>query len=94
MNSSSGATAPRAAQSSVASGDGPSMHTQVGHLSKGSRVSLTGLVMKPELNGAIGIINGDIDPESGRAPIRIISPSEHAGKGLRVKTSNLVPALP
>ena len=60
-------------------------------LRKGKRVRLIGLATRPELNGAIGILQGDVDKATGRAPVRIISPEDLVtGQGIRVKAINMV----
>ena len=60
-------------------------------LRKGKRVRLFGLAARPELNGAIGILQGDVDEATGRAPVRIVSPQDLAtGKGIKVKVTNMI----
>ena len=57
---------------------------------RGMRVRLVGLEAKPELNGSIGALLGEIDAESGRVPLVILGPTEHAGKQMKVKPANML----
>lgn len=57
---------------------------------RGMRVRLQGLVARPELNGAIGVLIGEVEVESGRAPVKLMAPPEHAGKTLKTKRDNLI----
>ena len=50
---------------------------------------LTGLQAKPELNGCVGMVMGGVAAESGRVPLRLIAPKEHAGRSMMVKPANL-----
>eukprot|EP00973_Karenia_brevis_P080717 11199229-Karenia_brevis.AAC.1 len=53
----------------------------------GARVKATGLAARPELNGAIGVIEAHLGgPSSERVPVRF----EHNGESVRIKRSNLV----
>jgi hypothetical protein len=58
-------------------------------LKRGMHVQLTGLQGRPELNGSIGALLGGVESDSGRAPVKIVAPPEHAGKTLKVKPANL-----
>ncbi|KOO30688.1 hypothetical protein Ctob_008064 [Chrysochromulina tobinii] len=49
-----------------------------------------GLVARPELNGAIGVLLGEVEVDSGRAPVKLMAPPEHAGKTLKTKRDNLI----
>jgi hypothetical protein len=57
---------------------------------RGTRVRLQGLVARPELNGAIGVLLGEVEVDSGRAPVKLMAPPEHAGKTLKTKRDNLI----
>ncbi len=57
---------------------------------RGTRVRLHGLAARPELNGAIGLLLGELEAESGRAPVKLMAPPEHAGKTLKAKPANLL----
>ena len=57
---------------------------------RGMRVRLQGLVARPELNGAIGVLLGEVEVDSGRAPVKLMAPPEHAGKTLKTKRDNMI----
>ena len=61
----------------------------VGGLKRGARVRISGLAARPELNGSLGIVLDAVEEESGRAPVKLVAPPEHAGKAMKVKPANL-----
>ena len=60
-------------------------------LAPGTAVVLRGVRFKPELNGAVGTVDGDVR-QSGRVPVRLIAhaPGAH-GTTIALKPSNLEP---
>ena len=78
-----------AAAAATSSGGGGGVGGQPSALRKGVRVRLSGLAARPELNGAVGELTGDLEAESGRCAVKLLAPAEHAGKGLKVKPANL-----
>ena len=59
-------------------------------LATGVKALIHGLGGRPELNGAIGVLIGEVEVESGRAPVKLMAPPEHAGKTLKTKRDNLI----
>ena len=56
---------------------------------RGMHVKLEGLTAKPELNGAMGVLLDETDPESGRVPVELIAPPQFRGRTMKVKALNL-----
>ena len=84
-NGSSGSSGGGGADGAAAGGAGGAG----GDLKRGSRVRLSGLAARPELNGCIGLLMSDVEAESGRAAVKVLAPPEHTGKEMKVKPANL-----
>jgi hypothetical protein len=55
-------------------------------------VTVTGLEKRPELNGALGVITGAADVDTGRIPVHL--PGAQKRDGILIKPGNLLPAAP
>ena len=60
-----------------------------GEVKRGMRAKLRGLQARPELNGASAVVLGPAAEDSGRVPIQLLAPPEHAGTTIKVKPANL-----
>lgn len=94
MNSSSGTHKAGPSDSTSRGGDGGARGGGGGSSAlvwkRGMHARLSGLAARPELNGAVGMLLGGVEADSGRAPVKLIAPKELEGQAIKVKPGNLV----
>ena len=56
---------------------------------RGMHARIQGLRANPELNGSIGVLLGECNTETSRAPVTLVEPSDQKGKRINVKAANL-----